>query len=311
MGKTPYEESKLDSDDDDDDIDENLSWSLFAKKKSKKCSKNKSGRKAKWSESLLGDLVDIVISNDYYKTKLILTNTKNQKIGEIYKKVLVELKERAAVRNEEVPFDHVQLRTKFKKAIAECKTTALTIKNSTGIKRFIEEKGYGPWFNSLFAIVKTRDACRPELAIEPSSFECTQSTSSLTDSEPANAETSSSSSSAESKERIVVPKRRKKKTDESLHEAIGLIKSAIENDPVKEVLSYMSEQAQKSREHELNMLQMLLQGLPAQQQLNPQVRPTTIACNSHDVVRNESRQYGNHMPSSANLGDLNYPHFWY
>ena len=233
--------------------------------------------------------------------------------------VLVELKERAAVRNEEVPFDHVQLRTKFKKAIAECKKTALTIKNSTGIKRFIEEKGYGPWFNSLFAIVKTRDACRPKLAIEPSSFECTQSTSSLTDSEPANAETSSSSSSAESKERIVVLRRRKRKTDESLHEAIGLIKSAIENDPVKEVLSYMSEQAQKSREqaqksreHELNILQMLLQGLPAQQpQLNLQVGPTTTACNSHDVVRNESRQYGNHMPSSANLGDLNYPHFWY
>ena len=40
VGKTPYEESKLESDD-DDDIDENLSWSLFAKKKSKKCSKNK------------------------------------------------------------------------------------------------------------------------------------------------------------------------------------------------------------------------------------------------------------------------------
>lgn len=49
-GKMPYEESKLDSDDDDDDddIDENLSWSLLAKKKSEKCSKNKSGRKAKW-----------------------------------------------------------------------------------------------------------------------------------------------------------------------------------------------------------------------------------------------------------------------
>ena len=192
VGKTPYEESKLDSDvdddddddddndnDDDDDIDEHLSWSLLAKKKSKKCSKNKSGRKAKWSESLLGDLVDIVISNDYYKTKLILTNTINQKNGEIYKKLVVELKERAAVRNE-VPFDHVQLRTKFKKAIAECKKTALTIKNSTGLKRFIEEKGYGPWFNSLFAIVKTHHACRPELAIEPSSFECRQLTSSLT-----------------------------------------------------------------------------------------------------------------------------------
>lgn len=128
--------SAVDSDDDDeDDEDESLSRGLFEKKKkSQKCSKNKSGRKAKWSQSLLGDLVDIVISNDYYKNKLILTNTKNQKNGEIHKKVLVELKERAAVRNEEVPFDHVQLQTKFKKAIAECKKTSLTMKTSTGIQ---------------------------------------------------------------------------------------------------------------------------------------------------------------------------------
>ena len=69
-----------------------------------------------------------------YKNKLILTNTKNQKNGKIHKKVLVELKERAAVRNEEVPFDHVQLQTKFKKAIAECKKTSLTMKTSTGIE---------------------------------------------------------------------------------------------------------------------------------------------------------------------------------
>lgn len=127
--------SAVDSDDDEDDEDESLNLGLFEKKKkSQKCSKNKSGRKAKWSQSLLGDLVDIVISNDYYKNKLILTNTKNQKNGEIYKKVLVELKERAAVRNEEVPFDHVQLQTKFKKAIAECKKNSLTMKTSTGIE---------------------------------------------------------------------------------------------------------------------------------------------------------------------------------
>ena len=58
--------SAVDSDDDDeDDEDESLSRGLFEKKKkSQKCSKNKSGRKAKWSQSLLGDLVDIVISND-------------------------------------------------------------------------------------------------------------------------------------------------------------------------------------------------------------------------------------------------------
>ena len=301
--------SAVDSDDDDeDDEDESLSRGLFEKKKkSQKCSKNKSGRKAKWSQSLLGDLVDIVISNDYYRNKLILTNTKNQKNGEIYKKVLVELKERAAVRNEEVPFDHVQLRTKFKKAIAECKKTSLTMKTSTGIKRFIDEKGYGPWFNSLFAIVKTRDACRPELAVEPS-FVRTQSPC-LPDSEASAAEASPGTSSSESKERVVAPRRRKRKTDESLHEAIDLIKTAINNDPVKEVLSYMSDQAQKSREHELNMLQMLLQAMPTQQ-----VQPTlqeraTAAANLHGLNGSDSRQYGNQMSSSVHPGDLNYQNF--
>lgn len=291
---------------------ESLSLGLFAKKKGKRCSKRKSGRKAKWSQSLLGDLVDIVISNDYYKTKLIMTNTKNQKNGEIYKKVLVELKERAALRNEEVPFDHVQVRTKFKKAIAECKKTALTIKNSTGIKRFIEEKGYGSWFNSLFAIVKTRDACRPDFAVEPSSFSRVR-LASLPDSDPSNAETSPCSSSAESKEKVVLPKRSKRKTDEPLHEAIGLIRSVVENDPVKEVLSYMSDQAQKSREHELNMLQLLLQALPTQQaEPNPQARPTAPA-NYHGVYGSSaSMQYGNHLPCSAiNPADLGYQNVWY
>lgn len=133
-----------------------------------KTSKNKGGRKAKWSQSLLGDLADIIISSDYYKKKIIFTNSKNQKNGEVYKKILDELKSRASARGEEVSFNYIQVRTKFKKAISECKKAALTIRTATGIKRFIDEKDYGSWFNNLFAVVKTRDACRPELAIEPS-----------------------------------------------------------------------------------------------------------------------------------------------
>ena len=80
-----------------------------------------------------------------------------------------------------------QLLTKFKKAIAECKKAALTIKTATGIKRFIEEKGYGSWFNTLFAIVKNRNACRLELVVEPL---CPRASSS----DAENADSSSSSS---------------------------------------------------------------------------------------------------------------------
>ena len=44
-----------------------------------------------------------------------------------------------------------QIRSKFKKKVT------LTIKPATGIKRFLDDKGYGAWFDKLFAIIKTRD----------------------------------------------------------------------------------------------------------------------------------------------------------
>ena len=63
----------------------------------------------------------------------------------------------------------------------------MTIKTATAIERFMEENGYGSWFNTLFAIVKNRDAYRPELAVEPL---CPQASSS----DAENADSSSSSS---------------------------------------------------------------------------------------------------------------------
>ena len=42
------------------------------------------------------------------------------------------------------------------------------MKTASGIARFQEERGYGIWFSSLFALVKTRDSCQPDQAIEPS-----------------------------------------------------------------------------------------------------------------------------------------------
>lgn len=61
------------------------------------------------------------------------------------------------------------LLNKFKKCISCCKQAALTVKTATGITRFQEDRGYGKWFNALFEVVKTRDSCQPELALEPSS----------------------------------------------------------------------------------------------------------------------------------------------
>ena len=65
-------------------------------------------------------------------------------------------------------FNVSQLRNKFKKCVGDCKKVALTIKTATGMKKIQREKGYGAWFDQLFALIKTRDSCKPESAIEPS-----------------------------------------------------------------------------------------------------------------------------------------------
>ena len=51
---------------------------------------------------------------------------------------------------------------------AQCKKVGRMQKTKSGLENFIDEKGYGPWFNQLFAYVSSRDSCQPEQAIEPS-----------------------------------------------------------------------------------------------------------------------------------------------
>ena len=82
------------------------------------------------------------MESEYFKKKLIFTNTKNQKNAEIYEKIISALKERANDRDEDVSFNVIQLRNKFKKLVSECKKAALLMKTATGIKRYQEERGY-------------------------------------------------------------------------------------------------------------------------------------------------------------------------
>ena len=238
--------------DDQEEMEEVLS--NFAKKRVKK-----PGRKAVSRESTLNDLVDIVVSSEYFRKRLIFHNTKNQKNSELYSRILKELKERAAKRDEEISFTPVQLRNKFKKLVSECKKSALTIKSASGIKRFQDQKGYGTWFDKLFALVKTRDSCRPELATEPSMNQALD-------------ETSSSSIPGDSPESdtspplfVPIKKTSKRKGKGSTEEVVNMLRTLVENDPLKEFLKFAKEEAEKAREHEMRLLQMLM-GSPAQPQ---------------------------------------------
>ena len=93
------EDDKLENDEkieerssDDDEIEEGGSLGLFVKKSKGK--KKKSGRKSPWRSEDIDDFIDIVVSNTYYKRKLIFTNTKCQRNGEIYAEILTELKKK-------------------------------------------------------------------------------------------------------------------------------------------------------------------------------------------------------------------------
>ena len=42
------------------------------------------GRKAQWQDSHVGDMVDVICSNDNFARKLIFTNSKHTKNNEVY-----------------------------------------------------------------------------------------------------------------------------------------------------------------------------------------------------------------------------------
>ena len=249
---------------DDDETEEGGSLSLFVKKSKGK--KRKSGRKSSWSSEDIDDFIDIVVSNTYYKRKLIFTNTKCQRNGEIYAEILTELKRRASARGKELKFTVSQLRTKFKKCVSDCKQAALTIRTATGIKRFQEDRGLGNWFKPLFAVVQTRDSCQPDQAIEPSSLE--QSSSSEKSSKSADSEKSfqdhqENNEDSEGGLFIPIKKRKREKAKEKLEaavmEASELVKEVVNNDPTKELINFLREEMNRSCEHELKMIQLLTQ----------------------------------------------------
>ena len=200
---------------------------------------------------MLNDFIDIIVSSEYNK-KLIFMNTKTQRNGEIYENILKELNKRCAKRGEKVPFTVQQLRSKFKKCVGTCKQAALTIKSASGIKRFQEDKGFGQCFNSLYNIVKTRDSCYPEMAIELSALENVAGEANESEMESEDV-TSNKSDENGGKDNLFIPIKcdNKKKKEDVAAEALQALNKIVERDHTKELIDFMKDQIQKSQEHEL------------------------------------------------------------
>ena len=105
-------------------------------------------------------------------------------------------------------------------------------------------------------MVKTRESCQPDLALEPSAS-----------SSPSDLSVEISDNSVKEKELFVLikTKRRqlsKKRLDSATTEVLTLVREAVQNDPTKELISFMKEEMEKSREHELTLFQLLLSHRP-------------------------------------------------
>ena len=69
----------------------------LSKKGAKKSVKRKGG-KCTWKETLVNDLVDIILDNVTYRTKLLLANVKNAKNRVYYDQVVNKMKARCKTR---------------------------------------------------------------------------------------------------------------------------------------------------------------------------------------------------------------------
>ena len=258
---SPDNDKETDSNESDTGVSEQSEVCSSRKKKRK-------GRRSVWEERHINDLVDVICSSEYYKKKLIFTNTKNSKNAEIYANVLKDLGQR--YEDGSFPFSVDQLRNKFKKCISECKKIALTVKTSTGVKRVQDEKQLGAWFNQLFPLVQTRDSCNPDMAVEPSlSLQ-------LSDGEPVKrasdnrAPTDEQSSDgfhqgddSDKKQFVPIRKGRRKKvksqnSSSALSTAVELFEKVVNNDPTTQLIYFFKEENQRALEHELILMELFM-----------------------------------------------------
>ena len=113
--------------------------------KERKSKKDRRGRKSTWKESAIDNLVDCICFKEYVRKKLIFTNKKASKNGEIYQKVISENGKKREERGRLYKYSLKKTRFKFKALGSICKRIVL-LRKTSGIINFVEEKGFGKCF---------------------------------------------------------------------------------------------------------------------------------------------------------------------
>ncbi len=214
--------------------------------------RKKSDRRATWQDSQITDMVDMIVNDDELVRKLIFTNVKKRKNSDAYQKIVPKLNQKyQKAFGKDFPFTVKQMRNKFKWCISTCKKICLTVKTASGVKRFVDSKGYGNWFNLLYPLVKTRDSCKPENAIEPSAKH---------DDGDKESGSEDSANKVEGDKEMFVPVKptsAKRTKMDVIASSLKLLQTTIKNDPTKELLQILKDDMQHSREQETRQFNLL------------------------------------------------------
>ena len=225
----------------------------------------KRGRRSCWPDTFVNEVVEVICEKQHYRKKLIYTNNKASKNLELYTEIVEAVKQKCKERGKLFNFSPVQTRTKFKACVAACKKAAMTRRYGSGLSNYLTEQP--SWFQKLFPFIESRDSCDPTLATEPS-FELLPRGSTSDDDE--SNQSSVIIKSDPGKE--LVPKRKKDLFDASsakrvrkespgslMKEAVTAFNKFVAKDPSQMLMQYFTDENERMRQHEKDMMQMQMQ----------------------------------------------------
>ena len=287
--------------------------------------KRKQGRKSVWPDACVSELVGVICDNEYYRRRLIFTNNKAVKNSEIYSKVLKDVKNRLAAREESFPFTVAQIRVNFKACVSICKKAAMTRRTASGIDNCLANKGYGTWFKKLYPFIESRDSCNPDKGIEPPFEKIIGENDSSRDPETPSVSNGSSSDSSAAKEamkyqQVPVPRKRARKemTNNLLKDAVLAFNNFTAKDTTESLLAYFREENERSRQHEKELAHMQMQMWQSMLQLtagqlqrinNPVFQPQITSMNSTHQIVDDPSQFTSlqnmQRPTASSRGNKN------
>ena len=247
--------------------------------------RGKRRKKCQWSDNDLDDFVDIVVNDENHRRKLIFQNTMSKANKANYESICKELKSRAKKRGCVFDKSITQMRNKFKKLVSECEKVSMIFKTATGISEYKDEKNYSKWFDMLFPLIKSRESCQPEQAMEPSAGPSTSDKESginVLDEDQDESETSK----LQMKNYLSLrPKKKNKKSDnllvEKSTEVLESVKSLLQNQQTSTFLEFMENENARARAHELEILKTLIPSLQNQVQDHFNIPPGSVAQGGH------------------------------